>query len=32
MIRKALFANIQMPNVAYAACRMIGDPQECDKP
>jgi hypothetical protein len=32
MIRKALFANIQMPNVAYAACRMIGDPAECDKP
>ena len=32
MIRKALFANIQMPNVAYAACRMIGDPTECDKP
>lgn len=32
MIRKALFANIQMPNVAYATCRMIGDPAECDKP
>ena len=32
MIRKALFSNIQMPNVAYAACRMIGDPAECDKP
>lgn len=32
MIRKALFDNIQMPNVAYAACRMIGDPAECDKP
>jgi hypothetical protein len=32
MIRKALFANIQMPNVAYAACRMIGDPAECEKP
>jgi hypothetical protein len=32
MIRKALFANIQMPNVAYATCRMIGDPTECDKP